>query len=92
MEDMEQLASEIRSKIIEVTANNGGHLGPNLGVVELTLALHRVFETPLDQLVFDVSHQGYVHKLLTGATTVDLTASGSAWAEWVSQSRGEPAR
>jgi 1-deoxy-D-xylulose-5-phosphate synthase len=66
MDAMEQLALEIRSKIIEVTANNGGHLGPNLGVVELTLALHRVFETPLDRFVFDVSHQGYVHKLLTG--------------------------
>ena len=44
----------------------GGHLGPNLGVVELTIALHRVFETPKDKFVFDVSHQGYVHKLLTG--------------------------
>jgi len=61
-----QLAQEIRDEIIAVTAKNGGHVGPNLGVVELTLALHRVFSTPDDQFVFDVAHQGYVHKLLTG--------------------------
>jgi len=61
-----QLAQEIRDEIIEVTSRNGGHVGPNLGVVELTIALHRVFNTPTDQFVFDVAHQGYVHKLLTG--------------------------
>lgn len=61
-----QLAQEIREEIITVTSHNGGHVGPNLGVVELTLALHRVFTTPDDQFVFDVAHQGYVHKLLTG--------------------------
>ncbi|MEX2044528.1 MAG: 1-deoxy-D-xylulose-5-phosphate synthase [Opitutus sp.] len=61
-----QLAQEIRDEIIAVTAVNGGHIGPNLGVVELTIALHRVFDSPIDQFVFDVSHQGYVHKLLTG--------------------------
>ncbi len=61
-----QLAQEIRNEIIAVTARNGGHVGPNLGVVELTIALHRVFSTPDDQFVFDVAHQGYVHKLLTG--------------------------
>lgn len=61
-----QLCAEIRDLLIEVTSANGGHLGPNLGVVELTLALHLVFETPTDQFVFDVAHQGYVHKLLTG--------------------------
>jgi len=61
-----QLAQEIRDEIIAVTAKNGGHVGPNLGVVELTIALHRVFSTPEDQFVFDVAHQGYVHKLLTG--------------------------
>jgi 1-deoxy-D-xylulose-5-phosphate synthase len=60
------LADEIRREIIEVTSKNGGHIGPNLGVVELTLALHRVFETPKDRFVMDVAHQGYVHKLLTG--------------------------
>lgn len=60
------LAAEIREELIRVTARNGGHVGPNLGVVELTIALHRVFSTPRDQFVFDVAHQGYVHKLLTG--------------------------
>jgi 1-deoxy-D-xylulose-5-phosphate synthase len=61
-----KLAQEIRDELISVLSKTGGHLGPNLGVVELTLALHRVFETPEDKLLFDVSHQGYVHKLLTG--------------------------
>lgn len=65
-DQLPQLAQEIRDEIIAVTASQGGHVGPNLGVVELTLALHRVFETPRDQFVFDVAHQGYVHKLLTG--------------------------
>src|SRR6266566_5140220 len=60
------LASEIRAFLIEAVSRNGGHIGPNLGVVELTIALHRVFTSPADQLVFDVAHQGYVHKLLTG--------------------------
>src|SRR4051812_21815262 len=65
-EDLGRLAQEIRDEIIAVTSKNGGHVGPNLGVVELTIALHRVFNTPEDQFVFDVAHQGYVHKLLTG--------------------------
>lgn len=65
-ESLPVLAAEIRERLIDVTARNGGHVGPNLGVVELTLALHRVFETPQDRFLFDVSHQGYVHKLLTG--------------------------
>jgi 1-deoxy-D-xylulose-5-phosphate synthase len=65
-EQLPQLAQEIRDEIIAVTSKNGGHVGPNLGVVELTIALHRVFTTPEDQFVFDVAHQGYVHKLLTG--------------------------
>jgi 1-deoxy-D-xylulose-5-phosphate synthase len=61
-----QLAQELRDEIIQVTAKNGGHVGPNLGVIELTIALHRVFDTPTDQFLFDVAHQGYTHKLLTG--------------------------
>src|SRR5215203_2624562 len=61
-----QLAQEIREELISVTSKAGGHIGPNLGVVELTVALHRVFNSPEDQFVFDVAHQGYVHKLLTG--------------------------
>ena len=66
VEQLGRLAEEIRTEIIEVTSTQGGHVGPNLGVVELSIALHRVFNTPEDQFVFDVSHQGYVHKLLTG--------------------------
>jgi 1-deoxy-D-xylulose-5-phosphate synthase len=66
IEQLPRLAQEIRDEIIAVTSRNGGHVGPNLGVVELTIALHRVFSTPEDQIVFDVAHQGYVHKLLTG--------------------------
>ncbi len=61
-----QLADEIREALIHNLARTGGHLGPNLGVVELTIAMHRVFRTPRDQFVFDVAHQGYVHKMLTG--------------------------
>lgn len=63
---LQQLGEEIRDELITVLAKNGGHLGPNLGVVELTLALHYVFNTPKDKFVWDVSHQAYVHKLLTG--------------------------
>ena len=63
---MTQLAEEIRAFLIQTLSKTGGHLGPNLGVVELTLALHTVFNTPEDKLLFDVSHQAYIHKILTG--------------------------
>ncbi|SDQ15731.1 1-deoxy-D-xylulose-5-phosphate synthase [Microbacterium sp. cf332] len=63
---LEQLADEIRAFLIENVARSGGHLGPNLGVVELTLAIHRVFDSPNDPVVFDTGHQSYVHKLVTG--------------------------
>ena len=65
-QDLPQLAQEVRDELIKVLSRTGGHLGPNLGVVELTIALHRVFDTPRDRFVFDVSHQGYVHKMFTG--------------------------
>src|SRR3954470_24165766 len=65
-EDLPQLAQEVREQLVNVLSQTGGHLGPNLGVVELTIALHRVFNTPKDRFVFDVSHQGYVHKMFTG--------------------------
>lgn len=65
-QQLEQLAQEIRQFMISVISKTGGHLAPNLGVVELTLALHRVFSTPKDKLVFDVGHQAYVHKIITG--------------------------
>ena len=63
---MAELAEEIRVFLIQTLSKTGGHLGPNLGVVELTLALHAVFNTPEDKLLFDVSHQAYIHKMLTG--------------------------
>src|SRR6266581_4571440 len=66
LDQLTQLAGDIRHELITVLSKNGGHLGPNLGVVELTIALHRVFNTPKDKFVWDVSHQSYVHKLLTG--------------------------
>ena len=66
MEELKQLAEEIRQLLISVIAKTGGHLAPNLGVVELTLALHRVFSTPEDKIVFDVGHQAYIHKIITG--------------------------
>ena len=64
--ELQILASEIRETIIDVTSQKGGHVGPNLGVVELSIALHLVFDSPDDKFCWDVSHQGYVHKLLTG--------------------------
>src|SRR5678815_1049108 len=65
-EQLTKVAEEIRQELITKLSKNGGHLGPNLGVVELTLALHYVFSTPKDKFVWDVSHQSYVHKILTG--------------------------
>ncbi|MEV6265150.1 1-deoxy-D-xylulose-5-phosphate synthase [Streptomyces sp. NPDC051784] len=66
LEQLDQLAGEIRTFLVEEVSKTGGHLGPNLGVVELTIALHRVFESPQDKVLFDTGHQSYVHKLLTG--------------------------
>src|SRR5215470_8380905 len=65
-DELTTLAAEIRAFLIEAVSRNGGHLGPNLGVVELTIALHRVFDSPSDPIVWDTGHQSYVHKLLTG--------------------------
>jgi len=64
--DLDDLAAQIRSFLVQEVSRTGGHLGPNLGVVELSIALHRVFESPRDRIVFDTGHQAYVHKLLTG--------------------------
>ena len=64
--DLPVLAQEIRDELVHAISRTGGHLGPNLGVVELTIALHRAFDSPKDKILFDVSHQGYVHKMLTG--------------------------
>lgn len=65
-DELTQLATEIRSFLVTSVSRTGGHLGPNLGVVELTLALHRVFDSPKDPIIFDTGHQSYVHKILTG--------------------------
>jgi len=64
--ELKQLASEIREELVSVVSTNGGHLASNLGVVELTLAIHRVFDSPKDKIVWDVGHQVYTHKLVTG--------------------------
>ncbi len=66
LEELEQLAREIREKIIDVVSKTGGHLAPSLGVVELTLAIHYVFHAPADKIIWDVGHQAYTHKLITG--------------------------
>jgi 1-deoxy-D-xylulose-5-phosphate synthase len=66
---LDDLAGEIRERLIGSVAVNGGHLGPNLGVVELTMAIHRVFDSPRDRILFDIGHQAYVHKMLTGRVT-----------------------
>src|SRR3954453_9626508 len=66
---LEALAAEIRDELVRTCAPRGGHLGPNLGVVELTLGIHRVFDSPRDRVVWDTGHQGYVQKMLTGRAT-----------------------
>ena len=64
--DLRKLTLEIRNRIVEVISKNGGHLASSLGVVELTIALHYVFDTPSDKIIWDVGHQAYAHKMLTG--------------------------
>ena len=64
--EQKMLAEEIRKYILEIVSNNGGHLASNLGVVELTIALHSVFNLPEDKIVWDVGHQTYIHKILSG--------------------------
>src|SRR5512141_6701 len=68
-DELRELSGAIRARLIEVCSRTGGHIGAGLGVVELTVALHATFDTPRDQLVWDVGHQGYPHKLLTGRNT-----------------------
>jgi len=90
-DNLGDLAEEIRRKLIAVTSINGGHLGPNLGVVELSMALHLVFDTPQDQFVFDTSHQGYVHKLLTGRNDAkfDAIRKSEGYSGFLSRSESE---
>ena len=66
MEECVELAKEIRVHLLEAVSKKGGHLSSNLGIVELTIAMHYVFQSPKDKMIFDTSHQCYVHKMLTG--------------------------
>ena len=66
IDELEKLCTDIREFLIETVSQTGGHLGPNLGVVELTVALHKAFNSPKDKIIFDVGHQSYTHKILTG--------------------------
>lgn len=66
IEELTQLSSEIREVLLKKLSTTGGHIGPNLGMVEVTTALHYVFNSPVDKIIYDVSHQSYVHKILTG--------------------------
>src|ERR1044071_6540466 len=68
-DELRHLADDVRARLIDVCSRTGGHIGAGLGVVELTIALHYTFDTPNDQLVWDVGHQGYPHKVLTGRNT-----------------------
>ena len=86
-EDLRQLADELRTELIDAVSITGGHFGASLGVVELTVALHYVFDTPHDRLVWDVGHQAYPHKILTGRRTArPRSRRVSAW-RWPATSR-----
>ena len=71
-EELQVLANEMRTALLQKLSRHGGHIGPNLGMVEATIALHYVFDSPMDKMVFDVSHQSYCHKLLTGRSRAFL--------------------
>jgi 1-deoxy-D-xylulose-5-phosphate synthase len=86
---LRDLASEIRSFLISAVSRTGGHLGPNLGVVELTLAIHRVFDSPRDTVVFDTGHQAYVHKLLTGRQDFSGLRQGGGLSGYPSRTESE---
>ncbi|MDS1272665.1 1-deoxy-D-xylulose-5-phosphate synthase [Lipingzhangella sp. LS1_29] len=89
-EELDALAQQIREFLIEKVAAVGGHLGPNLGAVELTLALHRIFDSPHDTLLFDIGHQAYVHKLLTGRVEdFDTLRQGDGLSGYLSRAESE---
>lgn len=87
--ELEQLAAEVRSFLVANVAKTGGHLGPNLGVVETTIAIHRVFDSPRDAIVFDTGHQSYVHKLLTGRQDFSLLRQKGGLAGYPQRSESE---
>ena len=76
--ELKQFAEELRQEVIDVVSETGGHLGAGLGVIELTVALHYVFDTPKDKLVWDVGHQAYPHKILTGRRESEYDPFGAA--------------
>lgn len=88
-DQLRQLAAEVRSFLVENVARTGGHLGPNLGVVELTIALHKVFDSPADPIIFDTGHQSYVHKMLTGRQDFSLLRSRGGLAGYPQRSESE---
>ncbi|MBC3989804.1 1-deoxy-D-xylulose-5-phosphate synthase [Streptomyces sp. AC563] len=87
--ELPALASEIREFLVEAVSKTGGHLGPNLGVVELTIALHRVFDSPRDRLLWDTGHQAYVHKLLTGRKDFERLRSRGGLSGYPSQEESD---
>ncbi len=91
-DDLATLASEIRDLLVNTVARTSGHLGPNLGVVELTIALHRVFDSPTEPILFDVGHQAYVHKILTGRADADADVAPGRRAVGLPEPGREPAR
>ncbi|MCD2442344.1 1-deoxy-D-xylulose-5-phosphate synthase [Agromyces sp. SYSU K20354] len=88
-EQLDQLAREIRDYLVESVSKTGGHLGPNLGVVEMTIAIHRVFDSPRDAIVFDTGHQSYVHKLLTGRRDLSTLRATGGLAGYPQRSESE---
>jgi len=88
-DQMLELAGEIRAYLVETITSTGGHLGPNLGVVELTLAIHRVFDSPKDRIIFDTGHQSYVHKLVTGRTDLSSIRTKDGIAGYPQRSESE---
>ena len=91
-DELAVLAAEIRDLLVQTVSRTGGHLGPNLGAVELTIALHRVFDSPTEPILFDVGHQAYVHKILTGRAERMSDAAADGRPLRLPESRREPAR
>ncbi len=91
-EELTLLAAEIRDLLVQTVSRTGGHLGPNLGAVELTIALHRSFDSPTEPILFDVGHQAYVHKILTGRAERIADPAADRRAVRLPEPRREPPR
>ena len=89
-EQLRQIADELRAETIDAVSVTGGHLGASLGVVELTVAIHAVFETPRDRLIWDVGHQAYPHKILTGRRDRIRTLRQGDGLTWSARTAGRP--